>query len=280
MRRVNAPAADRPSVEQPRSSRDARLESRFRLIIRALALAIVCFVVRTLSKRSMVPGSGAAPEPATLATPPHAFTRLGTHIIVEVQHAPFDVLNSSARTRAALLRAVDAADLTIVGEHFHTFPVQGVSGVLLIRCAPRPRAPAVRVSHPAHPARPPRSESHLSVHTWPELGYAAVDLFTCGAATPLPCGPGVRVRYQGPQLGWACPDGARVTISGGLWAAVGALVESLDARDGVVMWMERGKHGADERGTLPDLAVAAAGGHGAAQFGVLSGLEGGQLPEL
>jgi S-adenosylmethionine decarboxylase len=39
---------------------------------------------------------------------------------------------------------------------FHNFSPQGVSGVVVI------------------------SESHLAVHTWPELGYAAVDVFTCG----------------------------------------------------------------------------------------------------
>ena len=39
---------------------------------------------------------------------------------------------------------------------FHKFSPQGVSGVVVI------------------------SESHLAIHTWPELGYAAVDVFTCG----------------------------------------------------------------------------------------------------
>ena len=59
--------------------------------------------------------------------------------------------------RDALLSACRAAGATIMGDSFHTFtPYNGVSGVIII------------------------AESHLSVHTWPEYGYAAVDIFACG----------------------------------------------------------------------------------------------------
>ena len=47
-----------------------------------------------------------------------------------------------------------------MGEAFHRYAPQGVSGVLLV------------------------AESHLSIHTWPEAGYAAVDIYTCGALDP------------------------------------------------------------------------------------------------
>ena len=47
---------------------------------------------------------------------------------------------------------------TVLGESFHPFQPQGVSGVVVI------------------------AESHLSIHTWPEYGYAAVDIFTCGTS--------------------------------------------------------------------------------------------------
>ena len=53
--------------------------------------------------------------------------------------------------------AVDSG-ATVLGESFHHFSPQGVSGVVVI------------------------AESHLSIHTWPEYGYAAVDIFTCGTS--------------------------------------------------------------------------------------------------
>jgi S-adenosylmethionine decarboxylase len=62
----------------------------------------------------------------------------------------------------ALLRAgAEAAGATILHSHFHSFgPSQGVTGVLLL------------------------AESHISIHTWPEFGFAAADIFMCGDAAP------------------------------------------------------------------------------------------------
>jgi spermidine synthase len=65
-------------------------------------------------------------------------------------------LSSSAHTEKALLRAVEAGNATLIKTVVHQFTPHGVSGVAVL------------------------AESHLSVHTWPELGYAAVDYFTCG----------------------------------------------------------------------------------------------------
>ena len=56
--------------------------------------------------------------------------------------------------------AAEAAGATIVTATFHRFAPQGVSGVVVI------------------------AESHLSIHTWPEYGYAAVDFYTCGVCRP------------------------------------------------------------------------------------------------
>ena len=58
--------------------------------------------------------------------------------------------------RNALLEAAEKTGATIVGQSFHQFSPQGVTGVVSI------------------------AESHLAIHTWPEFGYAAVDIFTCG----------------------------------------------------------------------------------------------------
>jgi S-adenosylmethionine decarboxylase len=66
------------------------------------------------------------------------------------------MLDSIKEVREALLRAATRAKATVLGNSFHQFSPQGVSGVVVI------------------------AESHLSIHTWPELGYAAVDVFTCG----------------------------------------------------------------------------------------------------
>ncbi len=60
------------------------------------------------------------------------------------------------KVQRVMLKAAHLANATIVESAFHHFSPQGVSGVVII------------------------SESHLTIHTWPEHGYAAVDLFSCG----------------------------------------------------------------------------------------------------
>lgn len=152
---------------------------------------------------------------------------------------------------AAMRSAVQAGGLTTVNEFVHEFPVQGCSAVLMI------------------------SESHLSIHTWPEHGYAAVDLFTCGGASALPCSPHEAVSYE-PHDGWRCAGGelAGRSVPGSLWAAVQALLDGLEAGGAMLTWLERG---------LPAPAAAHVGDPPAASLGWLAGLEneqGGQRPEL
>jgi S-adenosylmethionine decarboxylase proenzyme len=81
---------------------------------------------------------------------------LGRHIMVEMYDCDPDVLNSLETVRGEMLTAAELSGATIIGEMFHRFAPQGVSGAVVI------------------------AESHLSIHTWPEYGYAALDLFTCG----------------------------------------------------------------------------------------------------
>ena len=83
---------------------------------------------------------------------------LGRHLLVELYGCRADALDDCALVEAALADAAEQAGATLVGRVFHRFQPAGVSGVVLI------------------------AESHLTIHTWPELGYAAVDLFTCGVA--------------------------------------------------------------------------------------------------
>ena len=110
-----------------------------------------------------------------------------------------------------------------------------------------------------------RSESHLSIHTWPERGYAAVDLFTCGEPSPLPCSAYEAVRLVDGT--WTCSGGQPVADTGGaLWAAAQALLSALSAKGAMVTWLDRGM-AAEARGGSPR------------SYGWLAGLESeGQEP--
>ena len=81
---------------------------------------------------------------------------LGKHLLLELKGCDKEVLNDVGFLREALLAAAGEAGATVLGESFHQFNPQGVSGVVMI------------------------AESHLVIHTWPEYGYAAADIFTCG----------------------------------------------------------------------------------------------------
>ena len=81
---------------------------------------------------------------------------LGQHLLLELKDCNKEVLNDLNFLKLTLLSAAEEAGATVVGESFHQFAPQGVSGAVLI------------------------AESHLFLHTWPEYGYAAVDIFTCG----------------------------------------------------------------------------------------------------
>jgi len=179
--------------------------------------------------------------------------RLGTHAILEVYSAPFATLNSSALVRRALTSAAQAGNFSVVSESFHAFPVQGVSGLLLV------------------------SESHLSIHTWPEHGYAALDLFTCGEASPtaLPCGPFSAAHFDG-ALGWRCDNGANAHANSGIWEAIGVLVARLDAGRAMLTWLERGLPKAPGVASPPSRARGSFASQGE-QYGALGGLEGPNL---
>lgn len=81
---------------------------------------------------------------------------LGKHLLLELKGCDKEVLNDIDFLKEALLAAAGEARATVLGESFHRFNPHGVSGVVMI------------------------AESHLVIHTWPEYGYAAADIFTCG----------------------------------------------------------------------------------------------------
>lgn len=84
---------------------------------------------------------------------------LGRHLIVEMWDA--EELNSPQALELGLREAVDAIDGTLLDVRVYAFPVHGVTGVAVI------------------------AESHIAVHTWPEFGYAAVDIFCCNMQADL-----------------------------------------------------------------------------------------------
>jgi S-adenosylmethionine decarboxylase len=87
----------------------------------------------------------------------------GAHLIIDLYGAAR--LDDVEHIETTLRQCVDAADATLLHIHVHRFSPEGVSGVAVL------------------------AESHISVHTWPEAGYAAFDVFMCGDALPEACVP-------------------------------------------------------------------------------------------
>ncbi len=81
---------------------------------------------------------------------------LGTQLIVEFYECNHSILDNLEQIEATMLKAAKAANATIINHTFHKFSPCGVSGVVVI------------------------AESHIAIHTWPEHGYCAIDIFTCG----------------------------------------------------------------------------------------------------
>ena len=83
---------------------------------------------------------------------------LGRHVLLELRDCNAGKLDDLPFLRDTMLHAAEETGATIIGEIFHQFAPQGVTGVVAI------------------------AESHLCIHTWPEHRYAAVDIFTCGVS--------------------------------------------------------------------------------------------------
>ncbi|HEX7699857.1 MAG TPA: adenosylmethionine decarboxylase [Kofleriaceae bacterium] len=81
---------------------------------------------------------------------------LGRHLLCEYHGCDRALLNDAEAIRTALVAAVTKSGATPLHEVVHAFSPHGVTGVIVI------------------------AESHFAIHTWPEYGFAAVDLFTCG----------------------------------------------------------------------------------------------------
>jgi len=83
---------------------------------------------------------------------------LGRHLVSELTDCDAKILNDLSALKRILPEAARQSGALVVNSVFHRYNPQGLSGVVVI------------------------AESHLSIHTWPEYGYAAVDCFTCGTS--------------------------------------------------------------------------------------------------
>jgi len=84
---------------------------------------------------------------------------LGKQLIVELYGCDSTQINDLKNVENTMLEAARVAKATVIEHKFHKFAPHGISGVLII------------------------AESHFAIHTWPEFGYCAVDIFTCGDLT-------------------------------------------------------------------------------------------------
>lgn len=90
----------------------------------------------------------------------HKITTLGRHILVEYYNCDPEILKDPERIEKEMKQAAIQAKATIVESVFHHFSPWGVSGAVIVE------------------------ESHLTIHTWPEYGFASADFFTCGDIDP------------------------------------------------------------------------------------------------
>lgn len=90
-----------------------------------------------------------------------SYQAAGTHLLADLSGIARDRLTGCDSIEDLLRDAAQAAGAHVLHSHFHSFGAElGVTGVVLL------------------------AESHISIHTWPEAGFAAVDIFMCGAALP------------------------------------------------------------------------------------------------
>ncbi|MBE9114835.1 adenosylmethionine decarboxylase [Lusitaniella coriacea LEGE 07157] len=86
--------------------------------------------------------------------------KVGTHLVVDAWQAPGELLNDPERIRCAIVDAIDAGEATLIDLCVHQFSPHGVTATATL------------------------AESHIAIHTWPEHGYFAADLFFCGRGKP------------------------------------------------------------------------------------------------
>ncbi len=85
---------------------------------------------------------------------------VGMHYVVEAAGCSREILSDGRKLEQIFKDAARAARMTVKASHFFRFSPSGISGTVIV------------------------AESHISIHTWPEEGYAAIDVYTCGESDP------------------------------------------------------------------------------------------------
>ena len=87
--------------------------------------------------------------------------KLGTHLVVDGWGSPGELLDDAGIIRASIMEAIAAGEASLIDLCVHQFSPQGVTATATL------------------------AESHIAIHTWPEYGYFAADLFFCGSGKPV-----------------------------------------------------------------------------------------------
>lgn len=82
--------------------------------------------------------------------------KLGVHLVAELYTRDPEILNDEEKIKNSLVDSAVEGNMTVIDVSSHKFSPHGVTSLVLL------------------------AESHISIHTWPEHGYAAVDIFACG----------------------------------------------------------------------------------------------------
>ncbi len=129
-----------------------------------------------MTKRALnlVPGSGVDPATSHLVHK-DGLCYAGAHLLIDFWRA--ERLDDLAHVEATLRLSVEAVGATILKIDLHHFTENdGVSGVAVL------------------------AESHMSIHTWPEIGYAALDVFVCGECDPFKAIPVLKAGFRPAQI--------------------------------------------------------------------------------
>ncbi|MBW4649403.1 MAG: adenosylmethionine decarboxylase [Kastovskya adunca ATA6-11-RM4] len=102
--------------------------------------------------------------------------QVGTHLVVDAWQAPADLLNDPEGIRRALIDAIAAGEATLIDLCVHQFSPHGVTATATL------------------------AESHIAIHTWPEHGYFAADLFFCGQGKPVEAMKLLKTALQAKQV--------------------------------------------------------------------------------
>lgn len=99
------------------------------------------------------------------------FNHAGTHLLIELWQAKN--IDSVRAIKKIFSKAIKDCGATLLRQDYHRFtPFKGISGIAIIK------------------------ESHISIHSWPELNYAAVDIFVCGSVDPYRALPAIKEGFK------------------------------------------------------------------------------------